>query len=77
MPHEFPVKLKRRRDFAEVPEIHRLHDVGIDAQATAFRVVALELRRRENYDGNILCALVRTDATKHLDAVELRQFQVE
>src|SRR6478672_6084289 len=63
--------------FEERVEVDRLHDKSVDAEFVASQQVAFLTRRGEHDDGNLPLLAVGLDLFENLQAVDLRQLQVE
>ena len=74
---EEPEEPQRLGRFGELREVHGLAHVGVGAQRVAAQDVLVLLGRGEDDDRQELRALVGADAAQDLQAVDLRQLQVE
>ena len=61
----------------ELAELHRLHDVGIDAELVELDQVRRLARGGQHHDRNRAAVVVGLDGLQHLEAVDLRHLDVE
>src|SRR5687767_13834307 len=74
---EYPVEADLRHGLHERLELHRLHDVAVDAQTIALDHVTFLVGGRHHDDGDLLRRRVGLEAAQHLDAVDLGHLDVE
>src|SRR5712691_10853025 len=75
--HGQPVKTEVGDRFHEGVEFDWLHDIAVHAELIALHAVSLLRRGGDDDAGNLLRALVRFHGAQHIDAVDLRQLQIE
>src|SRR4051794_15799252 len=74
--HE-PIESQLAHRVGELVKVDRLSDVAVRAQAVSAQHVALLARGGEDHNGEKARALIPAHLSQHLDAVHLRQLQIE
>jgi hypothetical protein len=74
--HE-PVEAQLARRLQELLEVDRLAHEAVRAQAVAADDILVLVRRRQDHDGHALRARVGAQLAQHLEAVDLRQLEIE
>src|ERR1051325_11893151 len=77
MVHDQPIQAELRHDVCERLELDWLLDVAVDTESVGGGHVSILLRGREHNDRGVPELTIRPNRTEDLDAVHLRQLEVE